>query len=82
MKLKFERGSKQPPRTGLLCCFSLQSDVEGTSALLSTARAESSGIQFWGEQHFYECSISLEWILMCAVVKTEHFVSAFELQHT
>lgn len=44
MMLKSERGAKQPPKTGLLGCFGLQSDVEGTSALRSTARIQSSGM--------------------------------------
>lgn len=66
MMLKFERGIKLLPKQ-LLCCLSLQNDLAGTSALPSTARIESPGIYFWGEQHFYECSISLEWILVCCL---------------
>lgn len=44
MMLKSERGTKQLPNTGLLGCFSFQSDVKGISTLLSTARIESSGM--------------------------------------
>jgi hypothetical protein len=79
MMLKLERGTT-PPKTRLLCCFSSELHMEGTLALPSTARIASSGMWFWGEQHFYECSLSLErFLLCCPWGKTEYFVTAFEL---
>lgn len=68
MMLKFERGAKQPPTTGLLCCFSLQNDMTGTSALTSTTRIESSGV------NSDSMNVAFHWngFSCAALSKTEH----------